>query len=900
MKKVRKSGKKFMKVFMLMSLFSSYLMPIVSYGEEIPTESSEPRSALESSHESTESTIHSKETSNTEESQTGANESSQSIESSEPVESDKTLENTRSTESLDSGKEYIQEDTNSDSEKKSKEQPESGEQVQENTPSQNKEDGSTNESEGQVLEVKNVEYEAEVIAENVDIFSAPGNSAELEKSGTTSDYINNIVTVRQEAHSETQTWANIFLENENLGWVKVDALEKIAQERMTTFSMAKVEEPIISYSTHVQSLGWQDAVEDGGLSGTVGKGKRLEAIKINVDNIPGLNVQYSTHVQSNGWMDWVSNGQLSGTTNQQKRLEAIKIKLSGEQAANYDIYYRVHAESFGWLDWAKNGEEAGTAGLSKRLEAIEIVLVGKGGKAPGATNTPFVKQADVAVKDPSVTYQTHVQQLGWQDLVKDGALAGTEGQGKRIEAIKMDVTNVDNLGIKYSGHVQGNGWMDWVTDGKVSGTTGQNKRLEAIKIQLTGSQAQNYNVYYRVHSEHFGWLGWAKNGEIAGLEGYGFRAEAIEIKVLPKEDNSIDTSDNSNYVFSSPTVNYASHIQTNGWLPAVKNGQISGTTGQAKQLEAIKSSLKNAPFDGNINYRSHVQKDGWQNSVTNGQISGTVGQQKRLEAIEVNLSGDMAKYYDVYYRTHIEDHGWLGWAKNGMRSGSEGISKRMEAIEIKLVKKNMGAAVDEDAAFKEAEEKKVVYLDPGHGGYEGGASYSGTQEKTINMSVSEKIKSRLEKLGYTVVMSRTGDEAVSLIDRSAEANAVAADIFVSVHHNAMPGSTTVRGIETYYYEYDPNYPSKINKEMHNDPERIKESAELATEIHEALIENTGAFDRGVRRNTFAVLRESSMPAVLLELGYMSSPSELAMLKTDAYQNTLADAVVEGIHNYFIK
>ena len=121
---------------------------------------------------------------------------------------------------------------------------------------------------------------------------------------------------------------------------------------------------------------------------------------------------------------------------------------------------------------------------------------------------------------------------------------------------------------------------------------------------------------------------------------------------------------------------------------------------------------------------------------------------------------------------------------------------------------------------------KIVYLDPGHGGSETGAQYSGVQEKTINMLVANQVKANLESLGLTVIMSRTTDEYVGLVERAAEANASGSDIFVSVHHNAMPGSTTVNGIETYYYEADPNYPSAINTAMHNDPTRILESAQL--------------------------------------------------------------------------
>lgn len=867
--------KKIVVSLMLLSLFNSYSMPLVSYASENPEEPSE----------SVNTSIH---------------DEVQKDEEKEVLESKESDSNQDSNDSDDNvnDEEYI-ENNNSpilpeDKEKVS----ETDEEVSNESSYKESEKKVDEKASEQVLEVRDSQYEAKISIEGYRLYSEPSNTEEANVIGTTDEYLDIIVSVKKEVDTDTTTWANIMLEDKELGWVDIEALEKKDQEKITTFSMAKAKMLSVSYSTHVQSIGWQDPVKDGALSGTEGQRKRLEAIKINIENMAGLSVEYSTHVQSNGWLDWVSSGELSGTTNQQKRLEAIKIKLSGEKANNFDIYYRVHAETLGWLDWAKNGEEAGTEGLSKRLEGIEIVLVEKGGKAPGATNTPFVEKQNIVVQNPSVTYQTHVEKIGWQKPVKDGALAGTEGQKKRIEAIKIDINNVDGLGVKYSGHVQSHGWMDWVANGEISGTIGQRKRLEAIKLQLTGPQAANFDVYYRVHSEHFGWLGWAKNGEVAGLEGYGFRAEAIEIKVLPKGDSSIDTSDASTYKYSSPSVNYSSHIQKNGWLSDVKNGQLSGTIGQGKRMEAIKIALNDLPFKGNITYKTHVQKDGWHSAVQNGQVSGTVGQQKRLEAIQINLTGDMAKYYDVYYRTHIQSHGWLGWAKNGMKSGSEGIAKRIEAIEIKLVKKNTGISVNEDAAFKKRDDKKVIYLDAGHGGYENGASYYGTSEDVLNLSVSKKIQSRLEKLGYTVIMSRITDKYISLIDRAKDANNKGADVFVSVHHNAMPRDSSVTGIETYYYEYDPDYQPQINKDMHNNPQRLKESAKLASGIQNALINNTGANNRGIKRNTFAVLRETKMPAVLLELGYMSSPVEIAKLKSVSYQNKLAEAVTEGVHKYF--
>ena len=150
----------------------------------------------------------------------------------------------------------------------------------------------------------------------------------------------------------------------------------------------------------------------------------------------------------------------------------------------------------------------------------------------------------------------------------------------------------------------------------------------------------------------------------------------------------------------------------------------------------------------------------------------------------------------------------------------------------------------------------------------------------------------------TVIMSRTYDEYVSLLNRSADVNESNAQIFVSIHHNAMPGSTTANGIETYYYEYYEEYPSLINQAMHNDPTRVLESAKLAEAIHNTLIARTGATNRGIQRDTFSVLRETDVPAVLLELGFMSAPTELAKLTNDSYQTIMAKAISDGIVAYF--
>ena len=318
-------------------------------------------------------------------------------------------------------------------------------------------------------------------------------------------------------------------------------------------------------------------------------------------------------------------------------------------------------------------------------------------------NGNYQKAVDVAV-----SYACHIQTYGdKQGAVKNGALAGTIGESKRLEAIKIDVTGNDNLGITYTTHCQTYGWLPWSSNGEQNGTTGEAKRLEAIKIKLTGSAANLYDVYYRGHAQSYGWLNWAKNGESAGTAGYAKRLEGIQVVIVPKgkafDANAyVYKSTNANAFVSTgktteapetavPTVMYKTHVQTFGWQNWVINGKASGTSGQAKRLEGINIKLTNKDCAGSIVYSTHVQSYGWQAPVSDGVMSGTSGQAKRLEAIKIDLTGEMKAKYDVYYRVHVQSYGWMDWAKNGEPAGTVGQSKRLEAIQIVLVPKGQGA-----------------------------------------------------------------------------------------------------------------------------------------------------------------------------------------------------------------
>ncbi|MCD9021095.1 N-acetylmuramoyl-L-alanine amidase family protein [Cohnella silvisoli] len=168
----------------------------------------------------------------------------------------------------------------------------------------------------------------------------------------------------------------------------------------------------------------------------------------------------------------------------------------------------------------------------------------------------------------------------------------------------------------------------------------------------------------------------------------------------------------------------------------------------------------------------------------------------------------------------------------------------------------------------------TVVLDAGHGGSDPGApSISGKWEKDYNISVVLKVQALLatdERI--KLVLTRQGDTYPTLADRYNLANSLAADLFVSVHANSYTSATN--GTETYYTRAD--------------------SKEFATLMHSLLIQATGLKDNGVRQKSLAVTRETKMPAVLLESGYLSSKIDDPKLWTDDFQNRVAQAIATGI------
>ncbi len=206
---------------------------------------------------------------------------------------------------------------------------------------------------------------------------------------------------------------------------------------------------------------------------------------------------------------------------------------------------------------------------------------------------------------------------------------------------------------------------------------------------------------------------------------------------------------------------------------------------------------------------------------------------------------------------------------------------------------------------------KKIYVDAGHGGKDPGAVSGGVNEKDLNLKVALKLENDLKAKGAEVIMSRNTDQFLELWEIASKANASKADIFISIHHNSA--TPAAFGIETYSYDgsgSSRNLSNIFSTDLsenkstispfvaNNNVDRIYKSQQLASRVQSGLISNTGAYDRGAKQTDFHVIRETNMPAILTELGFITNNNERGQLVTDAYQTKLSKGITDGVVSYF--
>ena len=274
---------------------------------------------------------------------------------------------------------------------------------------------------------------------------------------------------------------------------------------------------------------------------------------------------------------------------------------------------------------------------------------------------------------------------------------------------------------------------------------------------------------------------------------------------------------------------------------------------------------------------------------------GRYANQEWIGAYYLKAGGYMAKnewIYDDYYkaRYYLDDSGHYVSGTYKIDGKEHLFQKYGQWI----------SEVSTEGGFTKGQYSNTIFLDPGHGGQDSGAFYYNVAEKDLNMQIYRKLRAKLEELGYKVLTSRDSDIDVDFVtERSRMVNKTNSDIFISIHFNATGNTySKASGIQTYSYRDEPDYPSKINQYWHNHSDRMSESKRLAAAIHSSLLAETGAKDAGLLESSFAVLRETAKPAVLLELGYMDNFSENQQIRDSHYQDKLVAGIVKGIQKYY--
>lgn len=198
----------------------------------------------------------------------------------------------------------------------------------------------------------------------------------------------------------------------------------------------------------------------------------------------------------------------------------------------------------------------------------------------------------------------------------------------------------------------------------------------------------------------------------------------------------------------------------------------------------------------------------------------------------------------------------------------------------------LASAASQRAAVKVSTkaEGPLIILDAGHGGPDEGAKVRQLQEKKITLLTAIYTKKKLEALGYRVLLTRTKDIYVSLPRRVSIANQTHGVLFVSIHCNAAK-NTLAQGLEIYYCK---NAAS----------ERVLFSRQLADSVLNDILNQTGALSRGVKAANFHVIRETTMPAILVEVGFLTNQEEWASMRKKSYLEKVASGIALGVNRYF--
>ncbi len=317
------------------------------------------------------------------------------------------------------------------------------------------------------------------------------------------------------------------------------------------------------------------------------------------------------------------------------------------------------------------------------------------------------------------------------------------------------------------------------------------------------------------------------------------------------------------------------------------NASTNGSNGNANNgvllIEGLSfNNLGQLVVEGSQGFTYQVSNNAASSTATVTIPSAKISPQFRRPTLGANSPIEQIRLTQVGNSVQVSVKTVKGWqAREGRRPNGQQMALQLSSSSGPVVRNN--PATNPPNTNPNAQNpvtnrgRGVVVIDAGHGGPDVGATANGLYEKDIALAISQRLGNALEKMGYTVVYTRTDDSEIDLEPRVQIAEDAKANVFVSIHLNSVESrSEDVNGIETYFA------PGATNGEA------------LARAVHGEVIAVTNAVDRGVRSARFYVIRNTSMPAILLETGFITSPEESSNLNTPSYQQKMADAIARGV------
>lgn len=713
-----------------------------------------------------------------------------------------------------------------------------------------------------------------------DLPSAPSSSS------TESTIISSSVAISKASVTSKTTDSSVTPVKPDSATSHIDATSQRLPEPTvaTKFTVAKSEKEI----SQAQTLSKQDKIVNSPTPQTeqtdlqIKNGQRLsilkaaqavQPVKAVVDD-KGINIQYQATIPENTSILYAVWG------DQQGQNDLVWYQASATGAAYVDFarhkeYGKYHIHTYS----KRNGMMLGVSTLEVSLLTPQI----SSKVIQNDSNSFTITVSNVPSTITGVSIPVWTDKNGQDDLKWYQASQTSAG----VYQVLVDIANHNNEKGLYNIHIYGN---STITGGQIGLATRTYSNVESKP------NAKVYVIDYAENKTRFtvNVVGSSSTKTLTDVqiavwsEGNG-QDDLVWYKPVISNNMAVQVIDIANH--SNTSDNYIVHVYTN-YSDGTHDGLSLGAYKITKQMVDIKD-----PAVSVVNYQA--SKGMLDVLVTQGtKAIKTIRVAAWSEADQSNLHwyvtssliNNQAKVLvnQIYHKLlegNYTIHTYIDFADNTSTGFNLGQYYFAKPIGLSASQGNYAVI------------NKIIYLDAGHGGYDSGAAYFNQYEKTLNLQMQNRIKAKLEAAGYKVITTRTSDTYVDLIPRSENANASLSDIFVSLHFNAST-SPYANGIESYYYEYYPEYPSAINELYHDDSERLSRSAFLAQAIQSAAVRNTAAKDNGVLRNTFAVLRETTAPAVLLELGYMSNETEFGKITTAAYQEKLANGVVSGILSYY--